>query len=367
MAAAQGVQTTAHYILPFIPKIKTPFSLSYQLDLSDKGKQKLKSYEMYKLKKLTMQEIASIFEVDKSTISRWVSQVKNAKRNRRYQMVEPKSRRPNKTPRQMVITKEVKDLILKIRGEYKCGKEKISAYLDRDYDIKVHPSTIQRFLNTLKQSDDPMWWNKNKVKCRRKKIKKIRIKDVVNEIEGRAFEHFQIDTKYWVINGHTFYVVTAIDLVTRMMFARAYAGHSSKCAQDFLERLDFVYQLKDTKVYIQRDNGSEFMGFFEKLADKFGITLITNYARRPQMNGYIERFNRSLKDELLEYVLPMTVFEANEYIRDYVIRYNFDRIHSGIGQTPFEKFCESTFKKPFKTLLQTHFDLLHMYRTSTIN
>ena len=367
MAAAQGVQTTSRYILPFFPKFGTVMGVSYQNKLSDKAKRKLKTYQIYQMGKLNMEEIGGIMGVHKSTISRWIAEVRKSKQIRRYQHLEPKSTKPHKTPRKKKITPKIEQLILEIRRIYKCGKENLSRYLERDHDIRIHASTIGRYLKKLPPGEDPKLWDKNKVRGkRRKKKKKIRLKDVIDKIKGRAFEHFQIDTKYWVINGRTFYIITAIDLITRMIFARAYAGHSSRCARDFLERLDYVFGLRESRAYIQRDNGTEFMGEFERLTKEYDITLVTNYVKCPQMNGYVERLNRTLKSELLEYTMPETVAEANEGIRDYIIKYNFDRMHSGIDhKTPFEKFCELKIKKPLEKILNTHLGLLQMYRTST--
>ena len=367
MTVAQGVQTTSRYILPFFPKYGSTLGVYYQNRLSDKAKQKLKAFQIYQMGKLTMQDIGDILGVHKSTVSRWIAEVKKAKRIRRYQHLEPKSTKPHRMPREKKITPKIERMILEIRRIFKCGKDNISRYLERDYDIKIHSSTIGRYLKKLPPGEDPKLWDKNKVKGKkRKKKKKVRLKDVIDKIKGRAFEHFQVDTKYWVINGRTFYIITAIDLITRMIFARAYSRHTSRCAKDFLEKLNYVFNLKYSSAYIQRDNGGEFMGEFEELAKRYDITLVTNYVKCPQMNGYVERLNRTLKSELLEYIMPETVEEANEGIRDYIIKYNFDRMHSGIDhKTPFEKFCEMKIKKPLDRIMKTHLGLLQMYRTST--
>jgi transposase InsO family protein len=365
MAAATGVPMNAKYILPFNPHYKSIASLHYQSKLSSKAASKLKAYQIYKMKKLTMTDIAQIFDVNKSTISRWIKQSKTAMKIRRYQYLEPKSRSPINITRTKVIDNRIRQIILDIRRKYKCGKDNISRYLLRDYHIKIHSSTIHRFLNKLHQIDDPKYTDKNKkrIKWTKKRSKfLVRIKDVVDKLEHRAFERFQIDTKYWGVFSHTFYVVTAVDVVTRMMFARTYSRHTAVCARDFLSRLDYLYRIRSTTAYIQRDNGSEFMGEFEEAANEYDITLVTNYVRRPQMNAYVERFNGTLKSELLEYVMPDTVREANEYLQEYTIRYNFERIHGQIGNiTPFEKYCELKFKKPIDQLILNSSGLLHIY------
>jgi len=358
------------YILPFVPQGKSIASHFHQENLSGRAKLKLKAYQIYKLDKLSMREIANIFEVDVSTISRWITQVRKAKQIRRYTILEPKSKAPKNTSRKTVLTPQIKEQILSIRDKYKCGKEKIAKYMYRDYDIKISSSTVHRYLKKLPASEDPKTFNRvsrlSQHDTSKSKRRKIRYKDIKGSIEGRAFEHFQIDTKYWTINSRSFYVVAAIDVVTKMLFARVYINHSSRAAKDFLERLDYLLDIRDSKAYIQRDNGSEFMGDFEQQADKYNITLITNYVRTPQMNGFIERLNRSMKEECLEYHMPNTIQEANEYLHDYLILYNFERMHEGLDDlTPFEKACELKFKQPLEHLLHSCYDLLHFYRTST--
>ncbi len=368
MVAAQGVQTRTQYILPYSYGIKTAFSIAYKLKLSDKATRKLEAYNLYKTDKHTQDDIGSILQVDKSTISRWISQVKKAKKVRRYQILEPKSKAPKKVPRKKSLTEKKKDLILEIRREYKCGKDNIHKYLKRDYKVDIHPSTIHRFISSLKPAEDPLWMYRNKtVKFRRTRSRKLlRIKDVEDELVKRAFERFQIDTKYWVINGRTFYVINVIDVITRMVFAYAYTRHTATCAKNFLQKLNSVFHIQETESYIQRDNGSEFMGEFEEAAEEYKIKLITNYVRCPQMNGFVERFNRTLKRELLDYEMPTTVVELNELLRDYVIKYNFKRIHGSIGSiTPFERYCELTFKKPIAFLKSFRIGLLHMLWTRT--
>ncbi|MDD3647223.1 MAG: integrase core domain-containing protein [Candidatus Dojkabacteria bacterium] len=126
---------------------------------------------------------------------------------------------------------------------------------------------------------------------------------MIEKIEGRAFEQFQIDTKYWIMD-----------------------------------------------VSLWRD--------FIMLVGRNKIALRPNYVRYPQMSGYIERLNKKLKNKLLEYVMPETIAEANEYIHDYLIQYNFDSMHSGIGNlTPFEKFCAMKIRKPLKKIIETHLGL----------
>lgn len=368
MAVATGTSMSAKHILPYIPGLKSIKSSWYRDNLSPAAKRKLEAHELYKTGKLTMKEIGSAFGVNKSTISRWISQSKEMEKLRRYNLLEPKSKAPHNTPREKVLTAEDKELILDVRRRKKCGKDNISRYILRDHGQYISPITIHRFLTKLPVSKDPLYIyrTKKKVSCKRRRKPVDRLKDVVNDLEHRAFERFQVDTKYWTVNGRQFYIVAGIDVVTRMAFARAYSIHTSRCAADFLTRLSKVFDIQDSEAYLQRDNGSEFKGDFEKAADEYGIKIITNPPRSPQSNGFIERFNRTYKEQMLIYELPETVKELNDLLYEYLIEYNFNRIHSGVNHiTPFERFCELEFKKPIEILKISHEPLLQMLWTST--
>lgn len=369
MAVATGVNMTSKYVLPYMSGMKTVYSMAYRRNLSDEAKAKLRCYELHKYHGLKTSQLAEIFGKDKSTIYRWVAQVKKALQSRRYQFLEPKSKKPNKTPRDKKITAEVAECILDVRGIYKCGKDNIREYLKRDYGIEISSSTIGRYLNRLPKSKDPKYFDLNKSKTKRKKRKDlVRLKDVVDSLERRAFERFQIDTKYWVVNGKTFYVVAAIDVVTRMAFARAYTSHSSNAARDFLRKLDYVFDISNTQAYVQRDNGSEFMAKFEQEAHNLGVTLITNYVRCPQMNGFVESFNKTLKNECLRYNSPDTVSEANDILKNYIIQYNFLRLHGELGrETPFDRYLEISSLKPIEWIRKMLPSLSQMLWTYSIS
>ena len=371
MTIATGVSMQCEYLMPYFSGGKLLTAISYISNLSPKAKVKYEAYLTYrdmKSKNITMKDIGKIYHVDKSTISRWIKEVEKALEVRRYQTLEPKSRAPINTLRKRRLSYEDKEKIIEIRDKYRCGKDKIAKYLKRDYGTIISPSTIHRYITKLSSSEDPMIINRGKVKTKRKRnTELIRITDVVDKLERRAFERFQIDTKYWIVNSRTFYVITAVDVITRMAYARAYSRHTAICARDFLSRLNYLFSIKGTKAYIQRDNGTEFMAEFEEEAKKYDVELITNYVRMPKMNGYVERFNRTIKNELLWGEFASTVEEANELIHNYIVKYNFERIHDSIDElTPFERYVELENGDPIELIRNSKHDLLHNLWTCTL-
>lgn len=92
------------------------------------------------------------------------------------------------------------------------------------------------------------------------------------------------------------------------------------------------------------DNGSEFASRnvktnmqypFERMLQELGIKHRYTRPYRPQTNGKVERFWRSLEDELIEGVTFENKEELEQELLNYLIYYNEHRPHQGInGLTP---------------------------------
>jgi len=68
-----------------------------------------------------------------------------------------------------------------------------------------------------------------------------------------------------------------------------------------MKKLEEVCPFKIKRV--QTDNGGEFEKFFRRYLEKSNITQFFNYPRRPQSNAYVERFNRTVKEQFVEFYL----------------------------------------------------------------
>ena len=101
---------------------------------------------------------------------------------------------------------------------------------------------------------------------------------------------------------------------------------------DFMKKLKEVVPFSIT--HIQTDNGSEFHGYFRDYLEKEGITHFFTYPKRPIMNSYIERFNRTLKEEFVNESYDDLIFDIDEFNRklmEYLIFYNTERPHTSLN------------------------------------
>ena len=91
---------------------------------------------------------------------------------------------------------------------------------------------------------------------------------------------------------------------------------------------------KDTK--LRHDHGSQFISHaFQDELKTLGIESSPSFVRQPEGNGCVERFIRTLKEQLLWLQRFRTVEELNQALRDFARRFNNHWIIGRIGyRTP---------------------------------
>jgi transposase InsO family protein len=62
-----------------------------------------------------------------------------------------------------------------------------------------------------------------------------------------------------------------------------------------------------------------------------GIEPIRLPSRSPNLNAFVERFNRSIKEECLDRVIPLGEAHLRELVREYVAHYHEERPHQGLN------------------------------------
>jgi len=150
------------------------------------------------------------------------------------------------------------------------------------------------------------------------------------------------------------YAQTAIDCHSRYAFARLYTSKIPLTAVHLLNN-DILPFFEEHKVVIETvlsDNGREFCGRpdkhpYELFFKLEGIDHRTTQVRRPQSNGYLERFHRTLLDEHLRIQGRKTWYEDLPRLQAdldaFLQTYNHDRPHQGRGmkgRTPIQAFLE---------------------------
>lgn len=281
------------------------------------------------------------FGVSRATVYRWMKMVKDAKG--RLEVLAPKSRAPRRR-RTKQWHPEILAFIVRYRTEHPgVGQVTVKYALERFCQEKglptVSESTIARMIRWLKEQKRIPKRKEVRLNARtgklhekkKKRKKKLRSKGFVPKQPG---DLVQIDALHYYVENVRRYIISAVDMVSRMAFCYAYERLTSRHAQDFVEKLQqaFPFPIR----HIQTDNGSEFEGNLSKFLESQHITHFYNYPHYPKGNALVERFHRTLREQFLEsqevYVDDLSLM--NQQLMDYLFWYNTQRPHLSLHKTP---------------------------------
>ena len=324
--------------------------LGSKIEVTDKYPEVRRKLEIIKFfNKYGYSTTKDAFKVGRSTVYLWK---KKYQEKDVYGLVN-RSRKPHNT-RRMYVEPKIYEFIKDLREKHpRLGKEKIKRLLDKYCDQKgldkISASKIGRI---IKRNNWFMYLGKRTKRGIRKNKKRVFGYEV-----KQPGDLFQLDTVVRFEQGIKRYIITAIDVVSKFAFAYGYKSKSSKSAADFVEKLIKVtpYPIKA----IQTDNGSEFLGLFDKEIDKQGIPHFFTYPRCPKQNGVIERFNRTLQEEWLEANKILLEYkdlnQLNNPLIDFLLFYNTKRPHQSLD-----------YQEPMKAVTN-YLKKSNMYRTHTEN
>jgi putative transposase len=89
---------------------------------------------------------------------------------------------------------------------------------------------------------------------------------------------------------------------------------------------------------IRRDNGPELIsGALSRWAEQRGVKLVHIQPGKPAQNAYIERFNRTFREDILDAYVFQTLDEVRELAESWMETYNSIRPHDSLqGLSPYQ-------------------------------
>ena len=266
------------------------------------------------------------FGITRKTGYKWVDRFKNQNE------LKDQSRKPNLIANKTPI--EIEEVILALRNENPGWGAKTIKHVLENHGHENIPcvKTVNNILNRngciLKEESE-------------KRHKYIRFqRELCNEM-------WQTDFKgdFELKNGNRCYPLDIIDDHSRFLIKITPAPNTKNVVIPAFESAFSEYGMP---LSVLSDNGGQFAGFkqgytqFEKWLMCLDILPIHGRVRHPQTQGKIERFHRTLKDELLRYKTFEDIEHANIEIQAWRDKYNNIRPHEALNMlTPSEVYIKS--------------------------
>ena len=137
-------------------------------------------------------------------------------------------------------------------------------------------------------------------------------------------------------DGRRFRTFNVVDDFNRE--ALAITVDFSLTAERVVRELERIAAVRGYPLKLRTDNGPEFIALaLAEWAAQHGVTLEFIKPGKPMQNGFIERFNRSYRQAVLDMFVFQTLNEVREQTEMWLKEYNEERPHDSLGDmTPRE-------------------------------
>jgi putative transposase len=142
------------------------------------------------------------------------------------------------------------------------------------------------------------------------------------------------------------YVFSLMDTSTREIIAIAVTKNPTSNWLETILRNAFII-LEDYPAFLVSDRDGIYGEWFGKfLKDCYGITLYRTPPRTPNCNTVVERWNRTLRIELLDHRIIFGQRDLRRLLQEYVQYYNKSRPHQSLDQdSPCKKHGNIDFER----------------------
>ena len=290
---------------------------------------------------VSVTDVARRYGVARQTVHTWL---------RRYGRdglagLVDRSSRPVSCPHQMPA--EVEARVVEMRRAHPgWGPRTIGYHLEREGVVPVPSrSSIYRALLRHNLVDQ---------KARRK-----RRSDYKRWERARAMELWQMDVMGGVrlVDGSELKVVTGLDDHSRFCVSAKVVRRAT--ATPVCDALTEAMRRHGVPDQVLTDNGKVFTGrfgpgsgevLFDRVLRENGIRHLLTAPRSPTTTGKVERFHKTLKKEFLADKTFESLEDAQVAIDGWVIEYNTERPHQGIGMVPPIRRFELAVAEPFEVI-----------------
>ena len=268
------------------------------------------------------------FGITRATGYKWLKRYEN------QETVSDRNRRPNITANKTPEAIELK--ILSMRTEHPgWGAKKIKVALENQGLSMPCEKTVNNILN--------------RYHCISKE-ESLKHKPFTRFEKEYCNEMWQTDFKgeFKMQNGIYCYPLDIFDDHSRFVIRIKPSESTSNLVLPVFREAFYEFGMPDS---VLSDNGAQFAGFrqgytqFEKWLMNHDILPIHGRMKHPQTQGKIERFHRTMNQELLNHYIPKDIADAERVFADWRNCYNNERPHEALGMK-----CPSEIYVPSKRI-----------------
>jgi transposase InsO family protein len=278
----------------------------------------------------TVTEVAERYGVTRQSLHNWLRRY----RERGMAGLVDRSKRPSSCPHRTPARSELK--VIELRREHpRWGPRRLAYELARKgldpvpsrssiYRVLVRSGLVEPRARRRKRSDYLRWER------------------------ARPMELWQLDVmEARLSDGSAVKILTGIDDHSR--FCVVASAMPRATARPVCEAFAQALRAYGVPQAVLTDNGRVFSGraarsrhevLFDRICRENGIRHLLTAVRSPTTTGKIERFHRTLRDELLSTRSFSSVADVQRALDHYVASYNALRPHQALGMaTPIERFA----------------------------
>lgn len=220
------------------------------------------------------------------------------------------------------VVEQIKKLLEKEFVDY--GYLKVTHWLRQKKRYLINPKKVYRLMreNGLL----------NKI-VRKKKKPRNWVKELLPPTE-KPFDYLEFDIKYFYVAGQNrnALLLTIICVKTRWVLGHYMAWEIKKGDVTALfDQLFEAYPLPD-HFYVRNDNGAQFVAIFvQAYFEARNVTQEFCKPATPEQNAHIESYHSIQERVICQQYEFETLVELRNTLNRFVLFYDFERIHSGIG------------------------------------
>lgn len=254
------------------------------------------------------------FGITRATGYKWVKRFEN------NEDLSNRSKRPIITPSK--TSEEIENKIIETRNKYPgWGARKIKRTLENEGTMLPCEKTVN---NILKRYG-----------CISKE-ESLKRKPYTRFEKERCNEMWQTDFKgeFKMQNGSYCFPLDIIDDHSRYILKLKASERMSNLVLSVFREAFYEYGMPDS---VLSDNGPQFSGLrkgytqLEKWLMNHDVSPIHGRFKHPQTQGKIERFHKSMKDEVLKFYTPKDIQDAEHVLSEWRDCYNNKRPHEALG------------------------------------